>query len=173
LLGGKKWYVADRQGPWWIERDGNVFRGRYEHTIDGKGRTSLPARFREVLSGLGESRLVVTTGLEPCLVAYPMREWEAFEERLAKLPSFDASVAMLKRIYVSGAIECDLDKLGRLLLPSSLRDHAGLTRELLWTGMGRHVEIWDKPRFDALSRAALDDANKRDDMAKRLAELGL
>ena len=65
-------------------------------------------------------RLIVTTGLEACLVAYPLREWEAFEERLSRLPSFDPSVAMLKRIYVSGAIECDLDKLGRLLLPSSL-----------------------------------------------------
>ena len=150
-----------------------MFRGRYEHTIDGKGRTSLPARFREVLAGAGESRLVVTTGLEPCCVAYPMREWEAFEERLSRLPSFDPSVAMLKRIYVSGAIECDLDKLGRLLLPSSLREHAGITREVLWAGMGKHVELWDKDRFDALSRTALTDQEKRADMAKRLAELGL
>lgn len=173
MLGGKKWYVADRQGAWWIERDESVFRGRYEHTIDGKGRTSLPARFREVLSGQGESRLIVTTGLEPCLVAYPLREWEAFEERLSRLPSFDASVAMLKRIYVSGAIECDIDKLGRLLLPSSLREHAGITRDLLWAGMGKNVEIWDKSRFDSLSRAALDDVAKRDDMVRRLAELGL
>jgi MraZ protein len=150
-----------------------VFRGRYEHTIDGKGRTSLPARFREVLAGQGESRLVVTTGLEPCLVAYPLREWEAFEARLAKLPSFDASVAMLKRIYVSGAVECDLDKLGRLLLPASLRDHAGLAREVLWAGMGQHIELWAKDRFDALSQAALSDEQKRAEMAKRLAELGL
>jgi MraZ protein len=159
---------------WWIERDErHVFRGRYEHTIDGKGRTSLPARFRDVLAGAGESRLVVTTGLEPCCVAYPLREWEAFEERLSRLPSFDPSVAMLKRIYVSGAIECDLDKLGRLLLPSSLRDHAGITREVLWAGMGKNIELWDKERFESLSRAALDDQDKRADMAKRLAELGL
>jgi MraZ protein len=150
-----------------------VFRGRYEHTIDGKGRTSLPARFREVLAGAGETRLVVTTGLEPHLVAYPMREWEAFEERLARLPSFDPSVAMLKRIYVSGAIECDLDKLGRLLLPSTLRDHAGITREVLWAGMGKHIELWDRERFEALSSAALGDQDKRAEMARRLAELGL
>jgi MraZ protein len=159
---------------WWIDEDGgDVFRGRYEHTIDGKGRTSLPARFREVLAGQDESRLIVTTGLEPCLVAYPLREWEAFEQRLARLPSFDASVAMLKRIYVSGAVECELDKLGRLLLPSSLREHANISKEVLWAGMGQHVELWSKDRFEALSRAALADADKREDMAKRLAELGL
>lgn len=150
-----------------------MFRGRYEHTIDGKGRTSLPSRFREVLTASGESRLIVTTGLEACLVAYPLREWEAFEERLSRLPSFDPSVAMLKRIYVSGAIECDLDKLGRLLLPSSLRDHAGISRELLFAGMGKHIELWDKARFETLSRGALEDEIKRADMAKRLAELGL
>lgn len=161
-------------GARWIEQGGRkVFRGRYEHTIDSKGRTSLPARFREVLTASGESRLIVTTGLEPCLVAYPLREWEAFEERLSRLPSFDPSVAMLKRIYVSGAIECDLDKLGRLLLPSSLRDHASISRDLLFAGMGKHIELWDKARFEALSRNALDDENKRADMAKRLAELGL
>lgn len=158
----------------WIERnDGDVFRGRYEHTVDGKGRTSLPARFRDVLSASGESRLVITTGLEPCLVAYPLREWEAFEERLAQLPSFDKSVAMLKRIYVSGAVECDIDKLGRLLLPSSLREHAGLTRDVLWAGMGKNIELWDKARFTALQQATLDDDAAREEMAKRLAELGL
>ena len=157
-----------------IGQDGRtVFRGRYEHTIDGKGRTSLPSRFRDVLTASGESRLIVTTGLDACLVAYPLREWEAFEERLSRLPSFDPSVAMLKRIYVSGAIECDLDKLGRLLLPSSLRDHAGISRELLFAGMGKHIELWDKARFESLSRGALEDETKRADMAKRLAELGL
>lgn len=118
-----------------------MFRGRYEHAIDGKGRTSLPSRFREVLAASGESRLVITTGLDPCLVAYPMQEWLAFEERLAKLPQFDASVSMLRRIYVSGAVEVDIDKLGRLLVPQNLRDHASLERDALWAGMGRHIEL--------------------------------
>jgi MraZ protein len=150
-----------------------MFRGRYEHAIDGKGRTSLPSRFREVLAAAGESRLVITTGLDPCLVAYPMQEWLAFEERLAKLPQFDAQVAMLRRIYVSGAVECEVDKLGRLLVPQTLRDHAGLERDALWAGMGRHVELWAKDRFEALRNDALADEQKRADMARRLAELGL
>jgi len=150
-----------------------VFRGRYEHAIDGKGRTSLPSRFRDVLTASGDLRLVITTGLDPCLVAYSMHEWTAFEERLAKLPQFDASVAMLRRIYVSGAVDCEIDRLGRLLIPASLRKHAGLEREALWAGMGRHIELWSKGRFDALSSGALADDTKRAEMAKRLAELGL
>lgn len=150
-----------------------MFRGRYEHALDAKGRTSLPSRFREVLAERGESRLVLTTGLEPCLVAYPMGEWLAFEERLAALPQFDPNVTMLRRIYVSGAIECDLDKLGRLLIPSGLRDHADLGRHVLWAGMGRYVELWSKDRFDALQANVGDDAGLRAHMAQRLAELGL
>lgn len=150
-----------------------MFRGRYEHAIDGKGRTSLPSRFREVLAAAGETRLVITTSLDPCLVAYPMQEWLAFEERLAKLPQFDASVSMLRRIYVSGAIEVDIDKLGRLLVPQGLRDHASLTRNALWAGMGRQIELWSKDRFEALRDGALADDGKRAEMARRLAELGL
>jgi len=150
-----------------------LFRGRYEHAIDKKGRTSLPARFREVLGAQGETRLVLTSGLEPCVVAYPMKAWMAFEERLAALPQFDPSVAMLRRIYVSGAVECDLDKLGRVLVPSILRKHAGLDREALWAGMGTHVELWSKERFEGLRSEVLDDPDKRVQVATRLAELGL
>ncbi|HJK89664.1 MAG TPA: division/cell wall cluster transcriptional repressor MraZ [Polyangiaceae bacterium LLY-WYZ-15_(1-7)] len=150
-----------------------MFRGRYEHAIDKKGRTSLPARFREVLSAAGESRLVITSGLEPCLVAYSMSEWLAFEERLSALPQFDPSVAMLRRIYVSGAVECELDKMGRVLIPATLRKHAELEREATWAGMGKHIELWATARFDAMRESVLDDAEKRQQMAARLAELGL
>jgi MraZ protein len=150
-----------------------MFRGRYEHTIDGKGRTSLPARFREVLAEQPDGRLVLTTGLDDCLVAYPMAEWIAFEERLSKLPQFDTNVAMLRRIYVSGAVECDLDKLGRLVVPAALRTHADLKGKVLWAGMGRHVELWSKERFDRLQAAVLSDEEKRSEMLRRLAELGL
>ncbi|MFW5875208.1 MAG: division/cell wall cluster transcriptional repressor MraZ [Myxococcota bacterium] len=150
-----------------------MFRGRYEHSIDAKGRTSLPSRFREVLAANGETRLVVTTGLEACLVAYPMGEWLSFEERLSALPQFDPSVAMLRRIYVSGAIECDVDKVGRVLIPQNLREHAHLQREALWAGMGRHIELWAKERFEAMRTHALEDEDKRVEMARRLAELGL
>ncbi len=150
-----------------------MFRGRYEHAIDGKGRTSLPSRFREVLAASGDVRLVLTTGLDPCLVAYPMNEWLAFEDRLSRLPRFDPNVAMLRRIYVSGAVECELDKNGRILIPAGLRSHAGLARQALWAGMGRHVELWAKDRFEGMRAEVLGDEEKVAAMARRLAELGL
>ncbi len=80
---------------------------------------------------------------------------------------------MLRRIYVSGAVEVEPDKLGRILIPSTLRAHAGLEREALWAGMGRHAELWSKPRFEALRATVLEDDDERVAMARRLSELGL
>jgi MraZ protein len=102
-----------------------------------------------------------------------MSEWALFEERLSALPRFDPSVAMIRRIYVSGAVEIEIDKLGRALIPAALREYAGLTRNALWAGMGKHVELWAKERFDELRASVLADADQRVAMAQRLAELGL
>jgi MraZ protein len=150
-----------------------LFRGRYEHSIDAKGRTSVPSRFREVMVAQGDSKLVVTTGLDTCLVAYPMAEWLAFEKRLSALPQFDADVVTLKRIYVSGAVECEVDKVGRILIPVALRKHARLHRDALWAGMGSYVELWAKESFEDLRKDVLGDEERRMSIAKRLAELGL
>ena len=148
-----------------------MFRGRYEHTIDQKGRTSLPARYREVLTSIGEKRIVLTSSLDPCLVAYTMPEWLAFEEKISRLSQFDRAVQKLRRIYVSGAIECDVDDSGRVLIPSTLRDHAQLTKDVLWAGAGRYAELWDKKMWNDATDVASDD--ERAQMAERLAELGL
>ena len=150
-----------------------MFRGRYEHSIDAKGRTSVPSRFREVMAARGDSKLVLTTGLDTCLVAYPMAEWLAFEQRLAELPQFDADVVTLKRIYVSGAVECELDKVGRVLIPVGLRKHARLNKDALWAGMGSYIELWAKDSFEGLRKEVLGDEDRRLGIAKRLAELGL
>ncbi len=150
-----------------------MFRGRYEHAIDAKGRTSVPSRFREVMTAHGDSQLVLTTGLDSCLVAYPMAEWLSFEKRLAELPQFDADVVTLKRIYVSGAVECEVDKVGRLLIPAALRKHAGLQRDALWAGMGSYIELWAKESFEDLRKEVLSDQDRRLEIARRLAELGL
>lgn len=150
-----------------------MFRGRYEHAIDAKGRTSVPSRFREVMTAHGDSQLVLTTGLDSCLVAYPMAEWMAFEKRLSELPQFDADVITLKRIYVSGAVECEVDRVGRLLIPAALRKHAGLQRDALWAGMGSYIELWAKESFEDLRKEVLSDQDRRLEIARRLAELGL
>ena len=147
-----------------------MFRGRYEHTIDAKGRTSVPARYRDVLAAAGERRIVLTSALDPCLVAYTGSEWGAFEERLSRLPQFDRAVQKLKRIYVSGAVECEIDDVGRILVPPTLRDHAHLKKEALWAGAGRYAELWDKDEWTKHFETTDDE---RRDMAARLAELGL
>ena len=147
-----------------------MFRGRYEHTIDAKGRTSVPARYRDALNAANERRVVVTSALDPCLVAYAPAEWAAFEEKLARLPQFDRAVQKLRRIYVSGAVECEFDDVGRILVPPTLREHASLKKDVLWAGAGRYAELWDK---EAWQRHFETTDDEKRDIASRLAELGL
>jgi len=147
-----------------------MWQGQYEHAVDAKGRTSLPARFREALSVAGEDRFVLTCALDPCLVAYPLSEWRAFEEKLAQLPRFDPSVVKLRRLYVSAAVEVQLDSQGRVAIPPSQRIYAGLEKDVLWAGMGRHAELWSKGRWE---KAVATTEDERAALAGKLAELGL
>jgi MraZ protein len=125
-----------------------MFRGHFEHAIDAKGRTSLPARFRDVLAAENDLRLVVTPALfDPCLHAHPMKAWEELEAKIAALPQFDPNVVAFRRRYLSAAVECEIDKQGRILVPPSLREHAGLTKEVLWAGMGKTAELWSRERW--------------------------
>ncbi len=127
-----------------------MFRGQFEHAIDAKGRTSLPARYRDALTAGGDLRLVVTRALfDRCLHLYPMRAWEELETKIAEMPQFDQNVVAFRRLYLSAAVECELDKQGRILVPPSLRDHAELAKEVLWAGMGRTAELWSKERWEA------------------------
>ncbi len=153
-----------------------MFKGLYEHAIDAKGRTSIPVRFRELLEAQrgdaqgSETRLVVTTGIDKCLVAYPPDAWRAFESRLASLSQFDPAVVTLKRLYVAGATECAIDKHGRLLIPPMLREYAQLERELVWAGMVTYAEVWAK---DLWTEQAAATRGQRDAIARALTELGL
>jgi MraZ protein len=147
-----------------------MFRGRYEHTIDGKGRTSLPSRYRDFLTAQGDKRIIVTSGLDLCLVAYTPAEWSSFEDKLAKLPQFDLAVQRLRRIVVSGAVECDFDDSGRILIPPTLREYAGLQKEVVWAGAGRYAELWSKAHW---TKAFDTTEEERAEIRGRLAELGL
>lgn len=146
-----------------------MFRGLFEHAVDAKGRTSLPSRFRDVLPQ-GDERLIITTGIDRCLVAYPLPEWQAFEDKLSSLPSFDPAVVQLKRIYVAGATECSIDKHGRLLIPPMLREYAGIERDVVWAGMVKTIEVWAKEAWTEQATASRAD---RGAIAQKLGELGL
>jgi MraZ protein len=127
-----------------------MFRGQFAHSIDAKGRVSLPARFRDQLMATGHARLVMTPApFDPCLHVYPLPAWEQFEQKVSELPSLDPHVVRFRRMYVSAAVECELDRAGRLLVPPHLRDAASLDKEGFWAGMGRILELWSKSRWDA------------------------
>jgi MraZ protein len=131
------------------------FTGVYQHQIDAKGRTSLPSRFREVLAAQGADKLFVTTDLfDGCLQAYAPAQWTAFTQKVAALSQFDPSVRLLVRSFVAPAQECPVDKVGRILIPPPLRDHAGLADEVTWAGTVERIEIWSPKRWLETQKAA-------------------
>jgi MraZ protein len=145
-----------------------MFRGHFEHAIDAKGRTSLPSRFRDVLAAAGDARLVLTPSpFDACLHLFPMKAWEEFEAKIAALPQFEPNVIKLRRLYVSAAVECEVDKQGRVLVPNSLRDHALLQKDVLWAGMGQMVELWAREKWD---EGKAMTANEKAEFRRAVAE---
>jgi len=146
-----------------------MFRGRFEHSIDTKGRVSVPSKFREILSTNFDERLIITN-FDGCLWGYPCAEWQKIEERVAALPQFKPEVKALQRVFISAATECPLDKTGRILLPQTLREYAGITKDLVFVGMTRRIEIWSTESWKDVFDKSQKDIN---DMTDKLAELGL
>lgn len=147
-----------------------MFRGRYDTKVDDKGRTSLPARFREVLAGKDEYRLVLAASLEPCIIVYPYTQWREFENKLVQTSLFDPNIIRIKRLYIAGAAECPLDGHGRILVPPMLRQHADIAQSVVWCGMGDHMELWDAVRWSDAYQSARSDV---DALRAALTELGL
>lgn len=143
-----------------------MFLGEFQHTLDDKGRLTIPARFRE---GLGE-RFIVTRGLDNCLFAYPMSEWQVLESRLKTLPLTKADARAFVRFLFSGAAEGELDKQGRVMLPPALRTHARLDKEVVVIGVSNRVEIWAKEVWEAYVEQA---ESSFEDIAENLEGLGL
>ena len=120
-----------------------MFTGVFHHQLDAKGRTALPARFRDVLAGLGTDKLIITTDFrDQSLLAYAPAAWAAFTAKVAALPQMRADVRSLKHVMISPALECPFDKVGRILIPPQLREHAGLGEEVVWVGALEQIELW-------------------------------
>jgi MraZ protein len=128
-----------------------VFRGTFETRIDDKGRVSVPVKFREVLKSLGDDRLFVTNlriGDVRCLESRPYSEWLKLEARIAERTDLSASaLEFYDNFYLPGAQECVIDKQGRLLVPPTLRDYAGLLKDIVFTGARGKFRIWDKAKW--------------------------
>ena len=139
-----------------------MFLGDFQHTLDAKGRVSLPARFRAEMTG----KLVVASGLDHCLYVYPADEYERFIEDLISQEDFEPRVRKLRRFFTAGAVEAELDSAGRVSLPPKLREYAGLTKDVAVTGNGNRIEIWNAETWNSYSEAG----ESIEDLAKELAD---
>ncbi len=127
-----------------------MFMGEFQHSIDDKGRVIIPARFRDEL---GE-KFIVTRGLDNCLFVYPQEEWEKLEKKLKALPFTKADARAFTRLFFSGAVECEVDKQGRVLVPQNLREYAKMNKDAVVIGVSNRVEIWSREVWKQYSEEA-------------------
>lgn len=143
-----------------------MFIGEYQHNIDDKGRLAVPSKFRTKLAG----GAVVTRGLDNCLFLYTKEEWEKLAQKLSDLPISQAGARAFSRLMLAGAMEVDLDKQGRVVLPSYLREYASLTKEVVVTGLFNRVEIWGQTQWTGYKAETEKDSNE---IAEHLGSLGI
>ena len=137
----------------WDEVSSFAFKGGPVLTLDGKGRITVPARYRDVLMSAVDGRMVVTKNPAGCLSLYPQPVWDRFEADLIALPE---SRNPLRRLYLGSATEVQIDGSSRVLLPPELREWAGLERDVIFMGMGNSFELWDKARYEAEEARVLE-----------------
>lgn len=142
--------------------------GEYTHTQDDKKRISLPSKFRKEIG----KKVVVTHGLDNCLFLYPLKEWSKISEKLGSLSMGQSDSRGFNRIMLAGAVEIDLDAIGRILLPDFLREFAGLSAKskVVFAGVHSRVEIWDEGKWKEYKSKVLKQA---DQLAEKLGEIGV
>ncbi len=140
--------------------------GEYNHSIDTKGRVSVPSKLR---LDLGES-FIVTKGLDNCLFAYSKDEWVTFETKLKSLPLTNTNARNFVRFFFSGATECEIDKQGRINIPQNLREYANISKDVTIVGVGTRVEIWDREKWN--NYTSCENLNV-DDIASQMSDLGI
>lgn len=139
--------------------------GEFEHSLDAKGRLIMPAKLREAIG----DKFVVTKGLDGCLFAFSIEEWSNFEEKLKSLPLSNRNSREFTRFFLSGATECEIDKQGRFLIPTNLRETASLQKEVVIIGVGTRIEIWNKEKWNSYN----DENISVEDIAENMTMLGI
>jgi MraZ protein len=151
------------------------FLGEYEATLDSKGRFLLPAGFKKQLPEGEGAQFVIKRGFEKCLSLYPMQSWEPIFSEISKLNDFDPKVREFRRYFLNGAILMELDSAGRLLVPSNLKEYAGLEKDIVLAAAVNKIEIWDKSKYqqffetfspNSFSSLANEVMNPKDDNLK-------
>jgi MraZ protein len=147
-------------------KTGPMFIGEYAHTLDIKGRLALPVRFRK---DLGE-KIVVTRGFDTCLFIYPESEWATMAAKLAALPLAQANTRAFARFMSAGAMEVEIDKQGRAMIPEYLRKYAGLSKKIVVTGLMNRLEVWDS---SAWQKYREDTERNSGSIAEALQNIGV
>ncbi|MDD4931276.1 MAG: division/cell wall cluster transcriptional repressor MraZ [Candidatus Colwellbacteria bacterium] len=143
-----------------------MFIGEYRHNMDVKGRVAIPAKFRNKLSG----GAIVTRGIDRCLFAFSPEDWDKLAEKLVALPMTQADSRAFTRLMLAGAVECEIDSQGRVLIPEYLRKYAGLGKEIVVTGLYNRIEMWDSSVWDSYrSRTESESEN----ISERMGQLGI
>ena len=140
--------------------------GEYKHTLDPKKRLSLPSKWRKELG----KKLVVTRGLDNCLFVYPLNEWQKISEKVSQLPLGQADTRGFNRFFLSGAVEVEVDSVGRILVPDFLKDFANLGTNVVLAGVNDRIEIWDEEKWIEYTRKIETQA---DTLAEKLGEIGV
>ncbi|PIV31734.1 cell division/cell wall cluster transcriptional repressor MraZ [Candidatus Wolfebacteria bacterium CG02_land_8_20_14_3_00_37_12] len=140
--------------------------GEFKHNLDLKGRLAVPIKFRQKLSG----GAIVTRGLDKCLFVFSNKEWEVLAQKLIALPLAQANSRAFVRLMLAGAMDVELDKQGRILIPDYLRDYAGLKKETIVAGLYNRFEIWNSESWKEYKNKT---ESQSDEIAEKLSELGI
>lgn len=143
-----------------------MFIGEYSHNLDEKGRLAVPKKFRADLS----QGAVVTRGLDSCLFLYTKAEWEKLAEKLAQLPFSQANTRAFARLMLAGAMDVEVDKQGRVMLPPYLRTFAGLSKSVIVAGLYNRLEIWDEEKWKSYTTATESESTS---IAEQMGTLGV
>ena len=140
--------------------------GEYKHTLDTKKRLSMPSKWRKELG----KTLIVTRGLDNCLFVYPQKEWQKITEKIGQLPLGQADTRGFNRFFLSGAVEVEVDSVGRILVPDFLKDFAKLKTKVVLAGIYDRVEIWAENKWEEYKSRIEGQA---DQLAEKLGEIGV
>ncbi|PIR02225.1 MAG: cell division/cell wall cluster transcriptional repressor MraZ [Candidatus Nealsonbacteria bacterium CG_4_9_14_3_um_filter_35_11] len=143
-----------------------MFIGEYSYTIDSKKRLTIPPKFRKILG----SKAVLTKGLDSCLFLYPQKDWQELAEKLSKLPLSQANARGFARIMLAGAMDVNLDNLGRVLIPDYLKEYAKLNKKIVVVGLYNRIEVWDEIKWQEYKQKTETQAGN---IAEGLKELGI
>ncbi len=140
--------------------------GQYKHTIDSKKRLALPVKFRGELG----NKVIITQGIESCVVVYTQKEWEILSQKLGNLPISQTEARSFARIILAGAMEVELDKLGRILISDYLKSYADLKKNVVVCGLSNRLEIWDEQKWEVYRKKAEKGV---EEIVSKLGPLGI